>query len=164
VKNHIDELVSAYIDNELSVEGRLAVEIHLQSCEQCNLLVGELLHVQTAVKTFFQEVPTPVGLENKVMEKLNLTSPLKSGLFTFGIILVLFIAVLLFFGSAMYKIISIFTKIAFGMFYTATDFVGTQPMTQLSFILFAIMLLVISSYSLRRLLHSNNAEGDESFG
>jgi predicted anti-sigma-YlaC factor YlaD len=164
MNNHIEELVSAYIDNELSVDDRLAVNIHLQSCEQCNLLLGELLHIQTEVMNYYQEVSTPVGFENKVMEKLNLTSPLKSGLFALGIILVLFFVVLFFFGSSIYKIISIFTKIAFGMLYTATDFIGTQPMTRLSFILFAIMLLVISSYSLRRLLQSNNAKGDESFG
>jgi positive regulator of sigma E activity len=164
MEQHIDELVSAYIDNELSDIDRQTVSEHLQSCQQCNQLVNELLNIQSDVKGFFQMIPVPIGLENKVLEKINFKSPIKSGLFTFVIPLIFIFTTLYFFSPFIFKAVSIFTKILIGMIYTGSQFLGYQPMTRISIVLFAIILLVISGYSLRRLLYFNNAEGDESFG
>jgi predicted anti-sigma-YlaC factor YlaD len=164
MEHHINELVSAYIDNELSSEDLQIVKKHLESCEQCNQLVEELLHIQSGVMGIFQNIHVPDGLENKVFEKINIKSPSKSGIFTLGIPLIFIIAAIYFFGSFILKIISIITKILIGMVYTGTQFIGYQPMTRMSVILFAIILLVISGFALRRLLQFNNAEGDESFG
>jgi predicted anti-sigma-YlaC factor YlaD len=164
MEHHIDELVSAYIDNELCAEELQTVKAHLESCEQCNQLVKELLNIQSEVMELFQAVPVPMGLENKVLGKLNLKTPIKLGFFTFGIPLIFIFTALYIFGSFIFKAVSIFTKILIGLIYTGTHFIGYQPMTRLSVVFFAIILLVISGYALRRLLHFNNAEGDESFG
>jgi predicted anti-sigma-YlaC factor YlaD len=164
MEHHIDELVSAYMDNELSAEDLQIVKAHLESCEQCNQLVEELLNIQSEVLGFFQTVNAPIALENKILAKINIKSPTKSGFFSLGISLIFIIAAIYFFGSLIFKAISIITKILIGMIYTSTQFIGDQPMTRMSVILFAIILLVISGIALRRLLHLNNAEGDESFG
>ncbi|MEX2462379.1 MAG: anti-sigma factor [Paenibacillaceae bacterium] len=164
MEHHIDELVSAYIDNELSDKDRQTVKDHLQCCQQCNQLVEELLHIQSEVMGFFQRIHAPVGLENKVLAKINLKSPIKSGVFTIGISLIFIFTTLYFFGSFIFKAVSICTKILIGIIYTGTQFIGDQPMTRMSVILFAIILLVISGFALWRLLHYNSAEGDESFG
>jgi predicted anti-sigma-YlaC factor YlaD len=164
MKHHIDELVSAYIDNELSAKDLQTVKAHLKNCQQCNQLVEELLNMQSEVKGFFNTVHAPDGLENKVLAKINSKSSIQSGVFTLGIPLLFIFTALYFFGSFILKTISIITKILIGMIYTGTHFIGYQPMTRMSVVLFAIILLVISGYALRRLLHFNNAEGDESFG
>jgi predicted anti-sigma-YlaC factor YlaD len=164
MEHHIDELVSAYIDNELSAADLQIVKTHLESCEQCNQLVEELLHIQSEVLGFFQTVSAPAALENKVLAKVNSKSFIKSGFFTIGIPLIFIIAALYFYGSLILKAGSIISKIGMGMIYTGSQFIGSQPMTRMSVVLFAIILLVLSAIALRRLLLYNNAEGDESFG
>jgi predicted anti-sigma-YlaC factor YlaD len=164
MEHHIDEFVSAYLDNELSDNDRQAVNDHLQSCQQCNQLVEELQHVQSEVMGLFHDVHAPAGLENKVLAKINQKSPIRSGIFTIGISLLCMFTVIYFFGSFIFKAVSICTKILIGMIYTGTHFMGYQPMTRLSVVLFAMILLVISGFALRRLLHFHNVEGDESFG
>jgi len=164
MKQHIDELASAYIDNELSAEDLQSVKAHLESCEQCNQLVEELLSIQSEVMGFFQMAHVSVGIENKVLEKINHKSPIISGVFTIGVPFLFIFIGLYFFGSFIFKAVSILTKVLIGMSYTLTYYMGYQPVTRMSIVLFAIILLFISGYALRRLLHYNNAEGDESFG
>jgi predicted anti-sigma-YlaC factor YlaD len=160
---HIDELVSAYIDNELSPEELHTVEAHLENCEQCTQLVEDLLNIQSEVMGFFHKVHVEDGIENKVLAKISHKSPLKSGV-VIGIPLIFIFAALYFFGTFIFNAFSIFTKILIGIIYTGTALIGDQPMTLMSVLLFSIILLVISGYALRRLLYFNNTEGDESFG
>jgi hypothetical protein len=163
MEHHIDELVSAYIDNELSPEELHSVKAHLECCAQCNQLVEDLLSIQTEVMGFFHLIHVEDGIESKVLAKIGHKSPIKSG-FVIGITFIFTFAALYFFGSFIFMAFSIFTKILIGIIYTGTALIGDQPMTITSVLLFVIILLVISGYALRRLLHLKNTEGDESFG
>lgn len=62
----IQPFLPAYGDNELSVEGALEVERHLQVCAQCRALLEERRRFTEAVRTLYPRAPLPPGLEARV--------------------------------------------------------------------------------------------------
>ena len=70
-----EEMLSAYIDGELSLQDKEALEKHLATCDSCRGALSEIMSVKTAIQAVpLEEIPP--GLHEMIM--CNLT-PRKSG-------------------------------------------------------------------------------------
>ncbi|MCF6093025.1 zf-HC2 domain-containing protein [Microaerobacter geothermalis] len=68
---HVKELISAYIDHELSDSERLLVENHLTTCKECQSLAKELSLMSQQITNYYQSVDVPDDFEQKVFADLN---------------------------------------------------------------------------------------------
>jgi len=62
---HIENLLSSYLEDELSAEDRLAVEEHLRSCTDCSFLLDLLRQTQESLADFPQ-----AEMSEELLEKL----------------------------------------------------------------------------------------------
>jgi anti-sigma factor RsiW len=99
MEHHIDDHVSAYMDNELPPTERLEIESHLQSCVRCSQLVYELMDLQLQVVASFQTISSTDNLEKRVWDHINFRKTIKSWIFTAILSFCILCAVFLFFGT-----------------------------------------------------------------
>jgi predicted anti-sigma-YlaC factor YlaD len=64
---HIDHLLSAYIDQELSEHQRKEVERHLQVCPHCMKMYEDLVSISHQLVTAYENLSLPDHLTDKVM-------------------------------------------------------------------------------------------------
>lgn len=81
---HPREVLSAYLDDELSVEERMAVDRHLAECEDCRVQLSALGHLARAVRD--EGVPEiPADLVEKVGRRLDAATVLRPRRFRFAV-------------------------------------------------------------------------------
>ncbi len=61
-----DELLSAYLDDELAFEDKLRLEEHLRHCNRCKQVLDDFSRIKTAL-SLLPEIEIPENLHNKVM-------------------------------------------------------------------------------------------------
>jgi hypothetical protein len=69
--HELQNLISAYVDDELTEEENLLISDHLDSCSECNMLYLEM----GAISGMFRdvaEVEPPAGLKNKIMSQVTI--------------------------------------------------------------------------------------------
>jgi anti-sigma factor RsiW len=154
--NHPEDLLSAYIDNELTADERQHVEEHLHSCTQCQLLAADLLELQQQVSAVFQTVDAPRHIEQRIMHEIELQTrapfisrnwlaiPLAGAL--------CLTAVWYLFGSVFFTLLSVLFKFLLALIYALSGMVTSIPTLTGATAVFAIFIVIISSFSLRRLL------------
>ncbi|MCY9667404.1 zf-HC2 domain-containing protein [Paenibacillus alginolyticus] len=154
--NHPEDLLSAYIDNELTAKERQQVEEHLHSCTQCQLLAADLLELQQQVSTVFLTMDAPRDMEQRIMYEVELQTraPFISrnwlALPLAGVICLT--AVWYFFGSVFFSLLSVLFKFVVALLYAFSGMVTSIPTLTGATAVFAIFIVIISSFSLRRLL------------
>ncbi|MGA9175378.1 MAG: anti-sigma factor [Thermoactinomyces sp.] len=173
--NHVNEMLSAYLDDELSRSEKEVVEQHLQTCSNCQDLLDQLIEMKRQLVFSFEEIDVPAALTNKVMfaidqqewtmmameeagERQSMISNRALQRSVIGSILLLFIAngVFIFaFGSLLsFHFLSFFVSLSHAVLtlITAIPYVGMiVSITSLFFI-------AISVWCLRQLLSSKKVE------
>lgn len=158
---HDGELISAYIDDELSKEETLLIEEHLETCKECQELVSELSGLKRKVSTTYQAIKVPGKIEEKVLAKIGQrrTSG-KPLLFALPWISAALMAV-----TISIFLLSLLPATDFSLGLTASVFnvllnlihlvpvlIGVVPFLLETTLIFAIILLLISLWSLRHML------------
>lgn len=164
--NHIDQLLSAYIDHELSEHKRKRVERHLHACPYCMKLYEDLSSISHQLVTAYENLPLPDHLNDKVMAaiyeaeyKVETFPPLLSyTTLRWGALSSIFL--LLFFnGFLLYTFFS-FTPIRFfiHLFDGLLTVIMAIPYLRTVMCVVSIILTGISLWSLHRLLKGKRVE------
>lgn len=163
---HIDELISAYIDNELTETERQQVEEHLSSCLECSTLLGDLRNIKNQVFAAFHSIEVPESLEDTVIEAVSSAVPSKPSprrfwLFAPLLGTLLFLAMTFaFIGSFVFKFTSVGCKVIVNLIYALGSFLGSDPNVIAGLIGFSLLLIIGSSVSLKLLLKTKAIQGD----
>ncbi|SEB46081.1 zf-HC2 domain-containing protein [Paenibacillus sp. GP183] len=156
--NHPDDLLSAYIDNELSANDRMRIEEHLGSCDQCQSLLDELREMQLQVIKNYLAIDAPFDFEQRVLKTIeNKTASPSLTKVWFALpaaAIVCFIGIGLVVGALFLKLSSWVIKILVALTYVLSSVVTSLPTLLAATILFSIFVLVVASFSLRRLLRT----------
>jgi anti-sigma factor RsiW len=157
--NHPELQISAYIDNELSEQERQEVENHFESCLSCRSLLEELLVLQTDVSQAYNKLQSPKELDNRILQAIKGGSAKKvkgiGWLFSFPVVALIVLGVLwLMTGAVFLKLLSGFLKFAVLLVYMVSHFISTLPTLAGLTLVLSLIILSVSSYSLKRLLQS----------
>ncbi|MBD3919175.1 zf-HC2 domain-containing protein [Paenibacillus sp. PR3] len=162
MKAHLDDQLSAYLDDELIVEDRLAVEAHLESCEYCQALLDDWLSMQEQVQVAFQSTEAPISFEINVMQAIQdeqQVSVSKSWLilplFVLFVIIMLGIAK----GMMFIKLIHSSMRLSIALLYMVTHFMSSIPILAITAVFLSIAILTTSIYYLRRAIRLTSVEG-----
>lgn len=156
--DHVEDLISAYIDNELDDSERLAVEEHLKVCKHCSTIKEDLLEISNRVNRSLTSVQVPDNFEQKVIlnlpnddvsNKITLAAPI----FSF-IILAFFTTVIVFFGTFFFKLFSVFLKVGINIIEALMSFISMEPSWLWGAVISSILLIFTSGYSLHRLIRT----------
>ncbi|MGD8189593.1 anti-sigma factor family protein [Brevibacillus ginsengisoli] len=150
--NHVQELLSSYLDNELSHEERIWVESHLKTCEECQVFLYELSSMRNYIISTYQEIEIPEDLELQVMAHLNKATSSPIGLVAIASLASLSLLVLLpilLIGMGVFSsVVTIFGS----LLHLATVIISSIPTVITAISAFSVVLVVFSIWSLRRLL------------
>ncbi|WEG11975.1 anti-sigma factor [Pullulanibacillus sp. KACC 23026] len=70
--HHVEDLLNAYIDGELSLKEEEQVEQHLATCSECRDEHRSLLEVKEWTIHLYNEEPVPDFLSEKIMSEIQL--------------------------------------------------------------------------------------------
>ncbi|WP_028775396.1 anti-sigma factor family protein [Shimazuella kribbensis] len=68
---HVDHLLSAYIDNELEEQERVVVEKHLQDCTDCLELYEDFSRMSASFTHAFETISLPEQAIEQLMTRIN---------------------------------------------------------------------------------------------
>ncbi|MDI3535245.1 MAG: hypothetical protein PWQ82_1610 [Thermosediminibacterales bacterium] len=160
MKGHVDKLISAYIDGELSKEEHELVENHLMTCNKCRGLLEQLSSQRKMVQEVFYSLEIPDTIEENVMNAINTNSympvPSDSKVTWFSWIVMLLGLMILLLGPS-YTIFgtgfaSSIVSIVLSFLHMAPLLTSMVPFLIEGLLTFAVIVLLISVWSLRRLL------------
>lgn len=166
MNGHVDELISAYIDHELSDAENERVETHLDSCQECYSLMKSFQSMKEQIYIAYQSVGVPSHFEQHIMERIEHSVTEQARLnHLFWVILIppiLLISMFFFFFSKSFyfgaKVASTIFKLMLGLFHILTIVFSITPYFMVSLILFATVILLTSIWSLRHLLLKKQPE------
>ncbi len=160
---HLEDLISAYIDDEISDQDRLMVEEHLENCPQCCELMESLTTVRGLVSTAYRSVEAPGLLEQKVLAAIGrdktAPSPAYAITLPWGVAMAAILLMFIFFSQSPivifgFGVVSSLMHILVRLLHVLTVFIITVPYLLAEIAVFAIILSLVSGWSLRRLLIS----------
>ncbi|BCU82825.1 hypothetical protein JIR001_26080 [Polycladomyces abyssicola] len=168
---HIDHLLSAYIDNELSEHKRTEVERHLQACPYCMKLYEDLASMSHQLVTAYENLSLPDHLTDKVMDaiyekeaeyKAETFPPLFSyTTLRWGALSSIFLLLFLN-GFLIFVVGTIFSftpiSILLHLFHGLLTVIMAIPYLSTVMCVVSIILIGISLWSLRRLLNGKRVE------
>lgn len=166
MSDHIEDLLSEYMDNELNDLDRQQVEGHLQTCSQCRALLSDLSEYKNQVFNAIHAIEAPEGFEDNVIHAIDwnlspenaskgskwLLVPLVSALCFVTIVLVVM-------GPFLFKLGSILLKVTYNLMSVFGDILGSNTYLIVGLIGFSVVLIVTSSLSLKHLLKPNEYKG-----
>ncbi|ERI07472.1 anti-sigma factor family protein [Aneurinibacillus aneurinilyticus] len=154
---HMEEMISAYIDDELTDAERRLVETHINKCKECKKLVEDLSMMKNQVFTTYQSIEIPDNMEQYFLSSIEQKTqrgknkipwPIVIGSVILIILAVLCLSPLATFGVGL---ISLLFTIMMRLLQVASTFMAVVPSLFIGVIGFAVLLLLISVLSLRRL-------------
>lgn len=159
MRNHPEEQLSAYLDDELDDAERRQVEEHLETCESCQAILDKLLSLKSEFKLTFAAVEAPSGMENRILLALSHeASQQKQVRYWLAAILIAMLplaSLYLFAGPIVAKLLHGGCKLIVTLLYVASHFILSVPVLSASSIMLAFIIIVTSGYSLKRLLQTN---------
>lgn len=166
MSNHIENQLSAYMDNELSETERQQVEEHLDTCPGCSALLTDLSGIKNQVFAAYHSIEAPGGFEDRVINAIGLHATRENGTKGSIWLLVPLVSVLCFIsivlvvlGSYLFKIGSIMLKVAYNLIHVFGDVLGSHTYIIAGLIGFSIVLIVASSISIKYLLKTSGFKG-----
>ncbi|MGO4106586.1 anti-sigma factor family protein [Paenibacillus sp. YAF4_2] len=157
MERHLKEQLSAYLDGELNQDERQEVEAHLETCETCQELLEDYLHLKQDFVLSFSSIEAPEDLEDKVIRSLRTkTFPAEKyiGWFIFLCILIPFVIFYALTGTVIIKLLHGFSKFIIILVYAASHFILSVPVLSGMVIFLSLLVLAVSFYSLKRMLHT----------
>ncbi|WP_171628555.1 anti-sigma factor family protein [Paenibacillus plantarum] len=166
MSDHIEDLLSDYMDNELDDLDRQRVEEHLLTCSACSALLSDLSAFKNQVFTAFHAIEAPVGFDDKVMQAISLNpSPEHASTASKWLLVPLVSAfcfimlVLAAMGPFLFKLGSILLKVTYNLMSVFGDILGSNTYLIVGLTGFSIILIVASSLSLKHLLKPKTYKG-----
>ncbi|HEX6922274.1 MAG TPA: zf-HC2 domain-containing protein [Bacillales bacterium] len=164
---HVQNLLSAYIDDELDERDRKQVESHLRNCPRCLQEFEELRTLQQQLYTVYESVEAPDEFEISVMEKIegqrldsshnreNQLVKWAIAIFAASLMIVVFIymAPLIYLGLTL---ASTSVTIGFHLLHTVSQIVSSIPYLLGTLLVGAAILIVLSLWSLHKILESQD--------
>ncbi|MFX0561318.1 anti-sigma factor [Tepidibacillus infernus] len=161
MEKHPDELLSAYLDHELTYDEQLAVEDHLSTCIHCQTLLEELSSIKKQLFSAYQTLEIPNDFEEKLMltiekrEVAKIVSEKKIWIgIVIGILLGSMLLILLPYTSFSFNLLTSIIKVLFSVIQTLPTIFSFIPFLVEGFLVFATILVAISIWSLRKLLQT----------
>lgn len=155
---HLEDQLSAYIDDELEDHERQQVEAHLESCETCQILLEDLLSIQNVVMSSYEQVQAPDNLEALILQSMGREQPsaiAKKGWFLISMLALLSLGILWFVTSTvLVNLLHGFLKLTIALVYLASHYLTGLPMLSGLMVVFSLVILILSAYSLKRLLQT----------
>jgi anti-sigma factor RsiW len=158
---HPEEQISAYIDDELCEQDRQEVENHLESCASCQRLLEELLELQSDVSQTYRMLQASNELDSQILQAIK-GEPTKKGegkrwLSVPLIALMVLGALSLMTGAVIINLLSGLLKFSVVIVYMISHFISTVPVLSGLTLVLSLIVLSISSYSLKRLLQTTTS-------
>jgi predicted anti-sigma-YlaC factor YlaD len=155
MNQHVEDLISAYLDDECTHEEKIQVEQHLVHCSSCRQLFDDLMQIRSSISQTFQTLDIPERIEQRVITVLEQRefqafSWWIRGIILFPVLLGIFMLIPIFkWGTALIK----------GLFHLSSSIlqvipvlISAIPFMSIIISLWAVFLLIVSIWSLRRLL------------
>ncbi|WP_410513591.1 zf-HC2 domain-containing protein [Paenibacillus sp. BR2-3] len=158
---HPEDQLSAYMDDELNEDERQQVEAHLEKCESCQVLLEELLSIQSDVLHTFTLIQEPADFEMRVLGSIaTKETPAVAGKGWLFIPATAFLALVVFWvlaGTVFVNMMHGFLKIMIAMIYMTSHFISSVPVLSGLTVVLSLIILTTSVYSLRRLLQTTTS-------
>ncbi|KSU84337.1 Putative zinc-finger [Fictibacillus enclensis] len=161
----IHELLSAYVDDELGKKQRQEVERHMSDCGECREEVAHLLELKALLSSAYEEFDMKnSNMEQTVMARIRFESTpetlLSRGGMAAAIAGAIVMAAFLWFASSVItKGIHVgvtLTSISFSLIRSAFTVAGALPNLLEVFLVLALIVLIASGWSVRRLLDTKS--------
>jgi anti-sigma factor RsiW len=168
---HVDHLLSAYIDKELKEQKRLVVEKHLQTCTDCLELYEDFSWMSHELVNTYKQITLPNHLTNQVMAAIDQEeaqnrqkeiSPILSyttlrwgTISSIFLLLSVNLSLILAFG-----VLFSFTpiRIFYHLIHGLLTIFSAIPYLSVAISLMSLLLIVFSLWTLRHLLSSKKVE------
>ena len=153
---HLEDQLSAYMDDELVEEERQQIEAHLESCESCQVLLEELLFLQKSVMYTFERMEAPADLEIRVLQTLtDEPKPAavgKAWLFLPLAACITLATVWFMTGVILGKTVHAIFRLMIALVYVVPHFISGVPIVYGLTVILSLLIISTSIYSLRRLI------------
>ncbi|MGE8206938.1 anti-sigma factor family protein [Heyndrickxia sp. NPDC080065] len=166
MSEHVSDLLSAYIDEELSEEESMKVKSHVTNCHLCSDELHNLIELKNEISMLYDTIPIPdKHFEETVMSKINNISFGKSvsqKVFTWGISIICILMIFIIMAkvsSVLYvigTILSSFFNIGIGLFHAAAAAITSIPFVLEIIAVTTLIIVGLSIWSVRFLLIGKN--------
>lgn len=162
---HVEHMLSSYLDNELDAAEKITVEKHLLTCIDCLTLYDDLSNVSNQLRLDYELTIVPDQITHQVMTIIHNRSEVPSFL-TYTMLKWSTIGSILFLLSIHVSLVSLFgmlfsvtpIRIFYHLLYGALTILSAIPYLSLTISLTAFCLIGFSIWSLRHLLRSKKVE------
>lgn len=161
MSEHIRELLSSYIDDEITQAEKELVEGHLESCLECKNELFQLGMIKEQFKSAFQMIEIPDMIEDKVMMEIEQSRvPHSFGLLNSTAILVMaMLAIVLSLASGPVITVGVYIfqtvlSIGRGLIYTIPSLISAVPYAAAAASAFIVIIVAMAIFALRFLVHS----------
>jgi anti-sigma factor RsiW len=154
------ELISAYVDNELSDEDVAFVKAHLETCEACQALAEEIQSLSVLTRNAFSDFSASEWLEQRVMATISSVRKAKQNLpFVLIAICGVLVTTILAMGSALAPVVSfcwavlhLVFRIAHGIELPLLRFILGQGWLVAGIVIVGITLIGLSVVGIRSMM------------
>lgn len=155
MNEHVEELISALIDDEATGEQRMLVEEHMKHCRTCKQIFDDVYLLKHETFAVYDAIPIPATIHQQVMSLIVPEKSKKSWTWWLSISMVcLFLLLIILSPIGVFGIritSSVFT-LFYAVFQVLPIVLQAVPFLIKGISLFAGILLLLSLWSLRRLL------------
>ncbi|MDQ0497063.1 zf-HC2 domain-containing protein [Paenibacillus brasilensis] len=161
MSDHIVDLISAYMDNELTKHERQQVEEHLYNCPECFAIFNDFMMLKNDVLQTFRSIEAPETVEETVLQAIRNPVPSNPSRERYWIFVPLLISLLIFVivftlvGSFTFKLASVGWKVFMNLMFAVGSLLASDPYLTAGLIGFSLMLMIGSGFSLTLLLKQN---------
>lgn len=155
---HIENLLSEYMDDELTEMEKQTVEKHIAICSACKNRLLELMSLRKGLQAAFFHIEIP-AIEEKVLEKIKLSSINRSSgtlnllafimLFSFGVMLFGATSPFMTVGFSIFHSVYIIVR---GIIYAVPSIIAAIPYAAEVIVVLIICFIAISIFVLRYLV------------
>lgn len=161
MSDHLGELLSSYIDEEMTEIEKEWVERHLETCGACKDEYVQMMMMKHQFQEVYQMIELPEGIEDKVFAKINSNLAPRSFGFLNGtaFLIMVALAVVLSLISGpivtvgVYIVQTIFS-IGRGLMYAVPSLLSAIPYMAAAVSGFIVIIIIMSIFTLRFLVHS----------
>ncbi|WCK53577.1 zf-HC2 domain-containing protein [Aneurinibacillus sp. Ricciae_BoGa-3] len=154
MNNHVEEQLSAYLDDELPLAESIDVKRHLDACVSCRTVLQELSSMQRNILAAYRSVLLPEDLEEHIRlavfdeNKSAYPSRRYAGLFSLPIISAILLCALLVLARAIFPP---FFSLLFALLHAICIVVSAVPLLSDGLAVLSIAVALLSVWSLLRL-------------
>lgn len=161
MQEHVEELISSYIDGEVTDDERQLIETHLKNCNQCQVLMEEMVTMKNNVFLVYEFVEIPQSLEENVLAVIGTdktakdTLRIKMSWFVFAFFIALTLLIVLALSPIGIFIVSLSSSvfnIMFSLLRVIPILISSVPQLLVGISVFIVVLFITSTWFLRRLL------------